>query len=441
LPRRQFRRGFILSARRPAGRGCWFYMLIKRLIAFFTSLKLTAALLAFSIILVFLGTLAQVDEGLYAVQANYFKHWLIIAPHIFGSRVPILLPGGYLLGTMLLINLISAHIYRFRLTTKKIGIQLAHLGIILLLVGQLATDLLSHEMHMFFEEGQTRSYSESATDYELVFINSNQVTSIPQSLLQPGRTLKIDSLPFDIGVKAFWKNSEASFRAPMMQNGPPQASNGVAQSFDFHQVAETKTTEEKNIPTATLELIRPEGSLGTWEVSDWTSDAAVITSLQNAYSQQGMDASMVSSIIGALTAPQSMEIQDKTYTFTFRPMRIYHPFKITLLQATHTVYPGTDIPKDFRSRVRLENPATGENREVEISMNHPLRYEGLTFYQYQMTAGDLVQRAGLKPSSVLSVVHNPSWLTPYIGCAMVASGLIVQFLSHLIKFINQRKPK
>jgi cytochrome c biogenesis protein ResB len=99
-----------------------------------------------------------------------------------------------------------------------------------------------------------------------------------------------------------------------------------------------------------------------------------------------------------------------------------------LLKATHTVYPGTDIPKDFRSRVRLENPATGENREVEISMNHPLRYEGLTFYQYQMTAGDLVQRAGVKPSSVLSVVHNPSWLTPYIGCAMVAGGLIIQFL-------------
>ena len=417
-------------------------MLIKRLIAFFTSLKLTAALLAFSIILVFLGMLAQVDEGLYAVQANYFKHWLIIAPHIFGWRILILLPGGYLLGAMLLINLISAHIYRFRLTTKKIGIQLAHAGIsILLLVGQLVTDLLSHEMHMFFEEGQTRSYSESATDSELVFINSNQVTSIPQSLLQPGRTLKIDSLPFAIRVKTFWKNSEPAFRAPMMQNEPPQASNGVAQSFDFHQVPETKTTDEKNIPAAILELIRPEGSMGTWVVSDWTSDPAVITSLHNAYIQQGMDAGMVSSIIGALTAPQSIELDDKTYTFTFRPTRVYHHFKLTLLKATHTVYTGTDIPKDFRSRVRLENPATGENREVEISMNHPLRYEGLTFYQYQMTAGDLVQRAGLKPSSILSVVHNPSWGTPYIGCAMVAGGLIIQFLGHLIKFINQRKAK
>ncbi|MEI9960252.1 MAG: cytochrome c biogenesis protein ResB [Limisphaerales bacterium] len=60
-------------------------------------------------------------------------------------------------------------------------------------------------------------------------------------------------------------------------------------------------------------------------------------------------------------------------------MRIYHPFSLTLLQATHSVYPGTDIPKDFRSRVRLQNPQTGEDREAEIYMNSPLRYAGLTF--------------------------------------------------------------
>ncbi len=89
----------------------------------------------------------------------------------------------------------------------------------------------------------------------------------------------------------------------------------------------------------------------------------------------------------------------------------------------------------------LNNPKTGENREVEISMNHPLRYAGLTFYQYQMTAGDLVERAGEIPSSVLQVVHNPGWLTPYIGCAMVGLGLVIQFMFHLIGFISKRKVK
>ena len=74
-------------------------------------------------------------------------------------------------------------------------------------------------------------------------------------------------------------------------------------------------------------------------------------------------------------------------------------------------------------------------------MNHPLRYGGYTYYQYQMTAGEAVVKAGQAQSSVLQVVRNPSWLTPYIGCAMVGVGLIIQFLYHLIGFVSKRKAK
>jgi cytochrome c biogenesis protein ResB len=91
--------------------------------------------------------------------------------------------------------------------------------------------------------------------------------------------------------------------------------------------------------------------------------------------------------------------------------------------------------------VQVKNSKSGENREVEISMNHPLRYGGLTFYQYQMSAGEVVERAGETPSSVLSVVRNPGWLTPYIGCAMVGVGLMIQFTYHLVGFISKRKTK
>jgi hypothetical protein len=415
-------------------------MLIKKIAGIFTSLKLTCILLACAIVLVFIGTLAQVDEGLYAAQSHYFRQWIIVGAHLFGRQIPFIFPGGYLIGTLLLVNLICAHIYRFQLTTKKIGIQLAHAGVILLLVGQLATDMLAREMQMHFSEGQTRSYSESATDYELIFVNGDQVTAIPSKLLKAGDELKIDSLPFSIAVKKFWKNSDVSFRAPMMQNAPPVASNGVALNFDFRQLPDAKTTDEKNIPTAIIELTGPTGSLGNWAVSDWTGDAALVEAVQNSYAQQ-LGADMAHTIAGQLVAPQSVEINGQKFTFVLRPTRIYHPFSLTLLKATHTVYPGTDIPKDFRSRVQLENSRTGEKREVEISMNHPLRYDGLTFYQYQMDAGQVAQQAGRVPSSVLSVVRNPSWLTPYIGCAMVAAGLLIQFLSHLVGFISKRKTK
>ena len=422
-------------------------MFIRKTVAFFTSLRLTVTLLAFGIVLVFLGTLAQVDEGLYQAQSLYFRSFVVgLTLHplhfsgisIFGHWFPLVLPGGYLIGMMLLVNLVAAHIYRFEFTWKKAGIELAHAGVILLLVGQLVTDMLAREMQMHFDEGQTRDYSISATDYELIFQNGDEVTSIPAKLLKVGDELKIDSLPFAIRVKTFWKNSEPSFRAPMMQNSPPMTTNGLARSFDFAPAAESKSMDARNVPTAIIELLAPNGSLGDWVVSGWSGDDSLVEAIRNNYAGQA-GPQMAQDIASKLGARQIVAAGGKQFSFTLRPMQFPQPFSLTLLKATHTVYPGTDIPKDFRSRVLLQNPKTGEKREVEISMNHPLRYGGLTFYQYQMDAGQVAREAGRTPSSVLQVVRNPGWLTPYIGCAMVGAGLAIQFLMHLVKFISRQK--
>ena len=417
-------------------------MFASRLIKFFTSLRLTVVLLAFAIVLVFIGTLAQVDEGLYNAQSRYFRQWIVLGLDLFGRRVPMLLPGGYLIGTMLLVNLLAAHIYRFQFTTKKIGIQVAHTGVILLLVGQLTTDMFARESQISFSEGQTRSYSESANHYELAFTsatgqNSEQVVAFPIQWLATGNQLQNTNLPFSVRVKQFWKNSDTQFRAPMMQNGPPLTTNGIALNFDFWPTNEIKTDDDKNAPTAEIELLGPAGSLGDWIVSDWADDGAKIEQIREEY-PPSLGADTAEKIIAELTQPQFLDVNGKKFTFALRPQQLRFPFSLTLLKATHTVYEGTDIPKDFRSRVLLNNPQTRENREVEISMNHPLRYAGLTFYQQQMTAGDVTEQAGLAPWSLLQVVHNPSWLTPYVGCGMVAAGLVIQFMFHLVGFITRR---
>src|SRR5579859_7387122 len=103
--------------------------MVDRIFKFFCSLRLTVTLLCFALILVFVGTLAQVHEGLFQAQTRYFKSWFIWQPTIGDNVWPIALPGGYLIGTLLLINLLAAHIKRFQFTTKKIGIQLIHGGI------------------------------------------------------------------------------------------------------------------------------------------------------------------------------------------------------------------------------------------------------------------------------------------------------------------------
>jgi hypothetical protein len=417
-------------------------MFISSLIKFFTSLRLTVVLLAFAIVLVFIGTLAQVDAGLYNAQSHYFRQWIVVGLDLFGRNVPMILPGGYLIGTMLLLNLLAAHIYRFQLSVKKIGIQLAHAGVILLLVGQLATDMFAHESQISFSEGETRSYSESANQYELAFTtatgpNTEEVVAFPVQMLTAGAELQNANLPFSIRVKQFWKNSDTQFRAPMMQNGPPLTKNGIALNFDFWRTNEVKTSDDKNAPTAEIEIIGPNGSLGDWIASDWADDGAKIEEIREGYMSM-LGADMTTKVVADLTQPQSVDVNGKKFTFALRPEQLRFPFSLTLLTATHTVYEGTDIPKDFRSRVLLKNAHTGENREIEISMNHPLRYAGLTFYQQQMTAGEATQQAGLAPWSLLQVVHNPSWLTPYIGCGLVAAGLVVQFLFHLAGFITRK---
>ena len=412
---------------------------MKKIVEFFTSLKLTALLLAFAIVIVFIGTLAQADEGLYGAQAHYFKQWIVVGAHLFGHKIPLLLPGGYLIGTLLLVNLVATHIYRFECSWKKAGIQVAHAGIIVLLVGQLATDMMSRELQMRFAEGETRSYSDSATDYELIFQSGNEITAIPEKMLKSGGELPADKtgLPFTIRVKEHWHNSDIGYRAPMMRNGPALTPNGIAVNFDFTKKEDVKTTDERNIPTAVLEFNGPSGLLGVWVASDWAGDATLVTAVRDGYAQMGQ--AMAQKIAGQLTAPQTITVDGKNFTFTMRPARVMHPFSLTLLKATHTTYPGTDIPKDFRSRVRIDNPQAGEKREVEISMNHPLRYGGFTYYQYQMGAGEAMQMAGRTPWSVLSVVRNPSWLTPYIGCAMVGIGLVIQFMFHLVGFVSKKK--
>ena len=133
------------------------------MIKFFASLRLTVFCLGLGLVLVFAGTIAQVDMGLLKAQNEFFRSFFIYwGPTGASWKIPVF-PGGYLVGGVLLINLVTAHFTRFKLTRKKIGIWMIHFGVILLLLGQLLTDVLARESHMWLTEGQTKNYSESGS--------------------------------------------------------------------------------------------------------------------------------------------------------------------------------------------------------------------------------------------------------------------------------------
>jgi hypothetical protein len=92
---------------------------------------------------------------------------------------------------------------------------------------------------------------------------------------------------------------------------------------------------------------------------------------------------------------------------------------------------GTDIAKNYASHVKLIDPERSENRDVLIYMNHPLRYRGDTFYQAGFENGDT--------ATILEVVHNPSFVAPYVACIVVALGLLIQFSYHLVGFSRRQR--
>ena len=374
---------------------------------FFVSLKLTVVLLVLSMGLVFAATLDQVNLGVWAVQAKYF-HSLFVLWKIPGTDVPLpVYPGGYLLGGFLLVNLVSAHLYRFRLSWRKSGILLVHTGLMLLLVGEFLTGILQEEYQMALNEGQTKNYSESYRFNELVIVDTtdpkfDDVVAVPEALLTPGSALQHPKLPFRVVTKEYYPNATLSLRRGATGENPSLATAGIGPQITATPQPLTYKQDDRNWPVVFVELLGPEGTLGTWLLSP------------------------------QLPAPQTFDYAGHSWRLALRAERAYKPFSLTLLKFTHDVYLGTDIPKNYSSRLRLTTPDGREDREVLVYMNNPLRYAGLTFYQ-----------ASFDPSNdhntILQVVRNPGWLLPYLSCVMMTLGLVVQFGIHLLGFINKRR--
>ena len=381
--------------------------MLHKLLDLITSLKLTIICLAAAMALIFAGTLAQVHLGIHEAQQRYFQSIFVWwPPDGRGFHVPIF-PGGHLIGAVLLINLIAAHVKRFRWTWRKLGIHLTHAGLIIMLAGGLFTDLFAVESHMRLANGDTKNYSEDMRETELAVVDTSsddldQVTAIPESVLRHNRVIDHWTLPFQIVVRNFYQNSRLKMLSQAGEGARPIANQGPGAMIAVEPAPPATAADERDVPSAAIEILPKDGSsLGTWLVSD------------------------------ALGAPQTFACGGRTWMIRLRPSRYYKPYSVTLQKFTHEKYGGTEIPKNFSSKVTLIDPERSVDRDVLIYMNHPLRYRGETFYQ-----------AGFQPddsATILQVVHNPTFVTPYVACVIVAAGLLVQFGFHLVGFSRQRR--
>ncbi len=270
---------------------------------------------------------------------------------------------------------------------------IVHLGLALLFLGEFVTAFFQVESRIPIEEGHTRNWSEDYRQMELAVIDGTDALSddmrvIPESLLKNKREIAHDSLPFKLLLHGYYENAELGLRKP--EDPPAIATSGIGTELKLRRRDPVTTDDAENSAVVLIEPVATTGkSHGIFLLSN------------------------------ALGAPQGFIHEGKTWRLVLRNRRYYLPFSLTLIDFSHDVYPGTDIPKNFSSLVRLKDPINTEDHNVLISMNAPLRHGGRTFYQASFGKDNTL--------SVLQVVKNPGWTLPYLSCLLVAVGLLWHF--------------
>lgn len=364
-------------------------------------------------VLIFFGTIDQVEYGIWHTQKLYFESFVVAwqypalwpaGEQLTWLRIPMF--GGYTIGGLMLINLTVAYTKRFSLKIAKLGLYAIHFGLILLIVSELLTDILAVESQMTVPEGGRANYSQTIRANEFVLLDRSnpdfdRVHTIPAKRLKPGRTLPIPDTSLTLRVLNFYPNA----KLVQAQNGQSPANRGAGAKMGISAIPEAPDYSEKAINTATayIEIFEKETSLGIW---------------------------LVSNVIDDRFPPQLVQTEAKDFEVALRFKRYYHSFEVELIDFAHDKYPGTEIPFNFSSKVLTHNPDPAKNQQALIYMNHPLRYEGLTFYQASFSPDET--------ATVLQVVRNPGWLLPYVSVLLMGLGMCFQFGLHFAKFLKKR---
>jgi len=394
-----------------------------RAIQAIASLRLTVTLFALSMVLVFVGTLAQMDSGIHTVVAKYFRSWVVMVPFqlfvrfgqvFFGVPTTASLsgafpfPGGWTIGGLLLLNLLAAHATRFRFTWKRSGILVIHAGILVLLLSELVTGLSAVEARMSINEGESADYAFRLTDYELVLVNRSDpkvddVVAMPHPRLERAGVITDDRLPVKVEVVRWFTNASITTRPPPDTPNPATAGDGLKWvAVEQKENAGVSASAGVDLPAAYVTLKEKDGdkSLGTY-------------------------------LLSVVVDPQTIELGGKPYELALRFRRDYKPFRMHLIEFRFDRYQGTEIAKNYSSLVRLTDPTEHVDREILIRMNEPLRYFGESYFQADFDKDT-------EKGTVLQVVRNPARIWPYISCGLVSGGMALHFGIHLLGFLRRR---
>ena len=110
--------------------------------------------------------------------------------------------------------------------------------------------------------------------------------------------------------------------------------------------------------------------------------------------------------------------ENSAYILTYGNKRIDLGFDLRLEKFEIGRYEGTMRAASYQSLV-----STPDGQKTLISMNEPLKYQGLTFYQASFQEGP----EGQPIASILSVNYDPGRWLKYLGSLIITLGVIWLF--------------
>ena len=387
-----------------------------RVVAFLSSFALAIVLLLVLLVLTFLGTLEQRHASLFDVQRRYFESVVLV--HDFGpytvlgleiGPISIPLPGASVVLALLALNLVVGGVVRIRTRAATPGALVAHLGILLLLGGNLVEFLVSEKGQLTLHEpprgrpddtadagsNEFRAYHE----WEIVVLERREGRKATQYVLDAERLEDLD--PDDVVTFTHARLPFAVEVTGWQRNAVPVPAPGEADAVGGWRLQGQKPRKEAELdrPGARVTLRLPEG-------------AAPVPGL----------------LWSAQAAPWVVAVGERRFELDLRTRRWTFPFRLVLRRFVHDAHTGTSMAREFWSYVtKVED---GVSRDVHVTMNEPFRHRGYTFYQSSWGPQDA--GPGERLYSTFSVVRNPSDRIPLIACLVIAAGLLLHFGRKLV---------
>ncbi|MDP7638827.1 MAG: cytochrome c biogenesis protein ResB [Candidatus Hydrogenedentes bacterium] len=387
--------------------------LAQKVFKFYASYGVAVVMLLLLFTLTLLGTLEQVNQSLFDVQKKYFTS-IALVHHLalpgLAFKLPLPLPGGYLVMSLLFGNLICGGLIRSRKSKYTVGILIAHAGMIILFLGALVTFKWADHGNMLLCEGESADEFVSYNKWNIEIVKAGagrETLAITQeSYIGLGgdrsRTFYSKALPFDLEVRGYARNSRPVETATT-------AGDRVVDGYRL-EARPLEDKEPQNQPGAYVVITNKE----TGEETGGIIWAGYIEHTSGGWVKSD---------------PLTVRSGDDAYTIGLTKKRWPVPFEIRLDDFIKDMHPGTGMAANYESEItKFED---GQEERSRIYMNHPLRHKGYTLFQESFQ-----EYPDGTQYSQLAVWRNPADQWPLYSCIVMSVGLLFHMVQKLLKYMK-----